>query len=847
MANIRNTLTIIDNASAVLKRVDKYAQQVLKTFENLEKSARQPNSMGKMMQDVDKYARSASASLQLISPAILAGTGAVTAMIPMLTAAAAIAEQLAAAVNIASFGAAATVGGVSNAANDLDGAVNSNGGGFLDGILGNLNPMEWLKKLNPIEMLKSAWELMKNIAQTAWEWAEAMTEGAQKIIEGLREAVNLAQDMWEKIQDISEKTDFVTASTARIGILAPGTDTAAWDALYQTANATYSSIENTANIVNRSLTTGLFAGEDAFRGSLKFAELLNKSMVATGTNAQQAASAIEQLMQGLGAGQLYWQDLRIILQQAPGVAMILAEGLNKLNPELEITAQNLRQMSADGELTAQTIVEAFAVMEDEINEMFGNMPRLFSQMETVFENMFTQILGYLGNTGGAMDLLIQKMEQFNEWLTATAEGAQALAMIGTIIEGFVLLVDWLLDRAAELYQFLIENSWILIGVLSALAIAALVAGIQMVISFAMAHWQLLLLIIIVSLMVRHMAQAGMDIWEIIQSVLTSFLTAVFTIWNAAVSLGQIIINVIVAVHNFFVNVIYGAQIRWLDFQIFIQKVILGIMNITLLMLEGIFGMISAVLQGIEGMITAIWGSLASFITWVLERVRDVANAINSMGGFLGVNIDTSGIDSAIANVNNMDPSGMFNGITDAFDSILESQKNKIQEQMDKIADMEAQQDALNTERESNLWDFVDLAWMKVDDPAGLAAELAETITSTIRSLYDKFVELGEGDDTSMEEFWKSFDMNDLLEKIGNPSGGKLDEVGKISSDVSIADEDLKLLRDIAARNFLLNLSQVTPQLQVSFGDVRETADVNKIMDAVADMMEEALATSLVYD
>lgn len=77
-------------------------------------------------------------------------------------------------------------------------------------------------------------------------------------------------------------------------------------------------------------------------------------------------------------------------------------------------------------------------------------------------------------------------------------------------------------------------------------------------------------------------------------------------------------------------------------------------------------------------------------------------------------------------------------------------------------------------------------------------------------------------------------------------GGNLDSVGKIKGDVDISDEDIKLLKDIAAREFLLNLTTQTPNVKVTFGDVRETADVKKIMETIEDMLEEAAATSLVY-
>lgn len=73
-------------------------------------------------------------------------------------------------------------------------------------------------------------------------------------------------------------------------------------------------------------------------------------------------------------------------------------------------------------------------------------------------------------------------------------------------------------------------------------------------------------------------------------------------------------------------------------------------------------------------------------------------------------------------------------------------------------------------------------------------------------------------------------------------GGYLDG---IKSDVNISDEDIKLLRDATARDFLLQLQSVTPTAHVTFGDVRETADVGKIVEVIEQMVEEQMATALV--
>lgn len=76
-------------------------------------------------------------------------------------------------------------------------------------------------------------------------------------------------------------------------------------------------------------------------------------------------------------------------------------------------------------------------------------------------------------------------------------------------------------------------------------------------------------------------------------------------------------------------------------------------------------------------------------------------------------------------------------------------------------------------------------------------------------------------------------------------GGSLDSVGKIKDDVNISDEDLKYLKDIAAVEFVNRYTTLTPNINVSFGDVRETADVDQIIDRIETILGDVYNSSLV--
>lgn len=60
------------------------------------------------------------------------------------------------------------------------------------------------------------------------------------------------------------------------------------------------------------------------------------------------------------------------------------------------------------------------------------------------------------------------------------------------------------------------------------------------------------------------------------------------------------------------------------------------------------------------------------------------------------------------------------------------------------------------------------------------------------------------------------------------TGGRLDSVDKVGLD----EQATKYLQDIASNKYLIKLRQTTPNINVTFGDVKESADPAKIMDAL---------------
>lgn len=91
---------------------------------------------------------------------------------------------------------------------------------------------------------------------------------------------------------------------------------------------------------------------------------------------------------------------------------------------------------------------------------------------------------------------------------------------------------------------------------------------------------------------------------------------------------------------------------------------------------------------------------------------------------------------------------------------------------------------------------------------------------------------------------ETYDYNSMLGSvIGTDSTGDK-AIKTTTNDKLLSDEDIQLLLDVATRDYKLNYRQVTPQITMTFGDIRENADVDVIADQLADKLQEIMDGNL---
>ena len=646
-----------------------------------------------------------------------------------------------------------------------------------------------------------------------------------------------------------------------------------FDAAYLAAQRSRSDVESTANLASRILVSGATGGNGA--ASIDLAETLNKASFLGGSSSQESQRALLQLSQALASGVLQGDELRAIREQAPGLTDTLAKGLSSMAergalPEKFIgtTMGDLKALGAEGELTAGRVIAAFKEMGTYVNETFDKSPKQFGQAVTGIANVWKRWLKLMSQGDNALAKINEKAWQLLEWFESTDGMAfmEGLAKgINFIVDAVMQFIDWI-GQLINWFKNLENASNILQAVFIALAVVAGAAAVYMIAAWVAAAWPVLLVIALLAIVIYALLQCGVTANEIVGAIAGAIMFLGYVIYNIVVWLVNIVYcavalvwDALVGLSVALINIVIGAiTIIGLELQLSSQLILWFITTIWAALVT-IYNDYYTLVMGAWGVIKGAVLGIYQLFVWlgqgVLSILYDIATAIDFIFGSnlaetVGGWID--GLGSSVDALNEvLDPLGEFEDIGnqwsssygDLGDMYAGNGKYDDWNITDNMAD-------LGNEGTDRMGEIGRTGVDIMLDPTMLDQWALDNTLNPMDG-WNSGYNFGSGlvDDIGNLDFNGAIgDMSSIEDMLNNGvgvGGGDIDSVGSIKSDVDISDQDIQLLRDIAAREFLLNLQTVTPQANVTFGDVRETADVNKILDVIQDMVDEELATSLV--
>ena len=625
------------------------------------------------------------------------------------------------------------------------------------------------------------------------------------------------------LQGISQMTDIAdtfTLTTARLDLMNDGLQTTGelQNMILASAQRSRAEYGATAAAISK---LGILASE-AFSSTeeiVAFSELMNKSFKVGGASIQEQTSAMYQLTQAMAAGKLQGDEFRSIMENAPMLAAAIAKFTGKSKGEL-------KEMSSEGLITADIIKGAMFAAAKDINDAFDDMPKTFGDTWTEVKNMtlkaFQPIIERVNAfiNSPAFDQFAQNIVNGLIWISNAALN---------VIEALGRIMAWVQENGPVIAD-------IAVGVLTGIAVAytaAQVAAALYAFAQGAVNTQLLILNARLGLSAALVA-AAVYLWQNL-GVAGKILAIILGV------LAGVIIVATIAQHAFNAS-LWACPLVW------IIALIVAVIAIIVVLVLWIMDLWETNLDFKYGIIK-IWNDILGFFDQVPIFFQMVGNGIADAFGWAKVKVleILQGLANGAIKIIN-DLIELLNKIPGVAIDPIQELTFAATAAAEEEAAKQARADSLQAARDSAAAKAAErdakMAADRAADEAALAKKRAEAEAA-------KQIEQDNQLESSLEEYLsqtpEEFDWNKYMKDIDslNIAGGDLDSVGKIKDDVSITDEDIKLLKDVAATEFVNKYTTLRPEMNVSFGDVRETADVNKILSVIEDMVEEAYASSLV--
>lgn len=595
------------------------------------------------------------------------------------------------------------------------------------------------------------------------------------------------------LKNVLNLADTLSQTTARIDMMNDGLQTTEelTNMIYAAAQRSRGSFTQTANMVGQ---LGNLAG-DAFNSTqelVAFAEQLNKQIALSGSSAAAADAAILQLTQGLSSGALRGEELNSVLEQTPTVAKTIADYLG-------VTTGQMREMASEGALTAEVVKNALLSAADETNAKFASMPMTFAQNMQQLQNYaimaFQPVLQAINNFLNSPVFEQVKINLANAITAIATFAQQALMVIGNVI-------NW------------VAQNWSVIQPIIAGVVAGFIA------------WKAATLAIAAAQAILNLVLYASPITWIIMAIVA--IIAAIAMW---------------------ISYVGGLQVAWL---IVVDAILLAWDYLVLGFWMGVFwvqDMLASMALGFQQAGVAIANFVGNMKVTVLSIIQNMVNgAIDLINWFIEQLNKLPGVSiSAIGHVTFAATAAAEEAVASA------SREAGLAAQAGANAAQKAQHQA---QLNQMMNDLMSNHASRQDEIAQLQhASQSEDNTSSLLDMLNGTGEMGAltglGDLGSLGGLGGlggvggggSGGVGGISDSIGSSLGS---DVADIKKEVSMSEEDLKSLVDMAERQYVnnINLTSQAPVIQVQGQNTGDSkADAKALANTLKNMLVEQLASS----
>lgn len=194
------------------------------------------------------------------------------------------------------------------------------------------------------------------------------------------------------IRELISLADTYTEMTSRLKLVTQyqGNFRETFDGLAESARSTRSDLAATVDLYTK-IAPSLQGIGLMGKPAIGVITTINQAIALSGASAQASAAALTQLSQGLGSGVLRGEEFNSVMENTPGLAQAIADGIG-------VPIGALRKMAEQGELTAEVVTNALQKVAPQIEADFAKMPKTVGQALTGLKN---EVLIYVGATDQA--------------------------------------------------------------------------------------------------------------------------------------------------------------------------------------------------------------------------------------------------------------------------------------------------------------------------------------------------------------------------------------------------------------------------------------------------------------
>ena len=549
------------------------------------------------------------------------------------------------------------------------------------------------------------------------------------------------------------------------------------------------------------------AGE-AFKSNdeaIAFAEQLNKLYKIGGASLEQQKAGTLQITQALASGVLRGDEFNSMMENAPLVAQKLARHLG-------VSVGQLRGMAKDGQLTGDILKSALLGSAVETNAEFAKMPMTFADMMTQVGNVASY----------AFQPLIQAWQEF---INSTA-GQNFMAGLETAMFAIGQIAMWLFNLFVAGWNWVTEHANFVITAFELLATVGVIAGLAVAAAWAIANWQILLIIAIVIAIAGALSELGISFVDVAATIISMFVYIGETVYNVIlfiinlfIFLGSVIINVFIGIWNAVITVAEAIANTFL-------MAIWAVKKAFATLAKAVLGAFAAVADGAANVATAIGNAFIAGANMAIKAINWIIKALNKIPG---VNLGTVGEIGAMSYNGGLGSS--IRGLADGLDPGSAPEKVS-------FAGMKGKGLELHNPTEGLKNPLLDSATAYQG-----TKNFFNGIGDAMKGFGDKM--------KKQDELASKFDqMNQTPAGAGAPSGGagglgdklgkgkNIGNVGKIEDEVKLKDEDIKMMRDVAERKYIIDYQVLTPQVSVKYES--KNSAIEQDIDDLVDRIEEKI-------